>query len=91
MFYFRWFSGTILIALFVFILICNLRLVLRWVFRQQRASFVLIVGGIAGSIGFLIVPVSVVNDWFGAPIVIDVSLPYMLGLVIWVVRKFGKT
>jgi hypothetical protein len=88
--YVRWFAGTVLVAVFMLTLFCNLALVLGWVFRQKHSSLVLIVGGIAGLVGFLILPIRTLNDWFWIPIVADIGVPYGVGLVLLGGRKLCR-
>jgi uncharacterized membrane protein len=61
MIYLCWALGTALIAFSLLCIVCNLAYVLGWIFRQQRSSLVLVVAGIVGLIGFLVVPVKVLN------------------------------
>jgi hypothetical protein len=83
----RWFAGTVLVAVFALTLIGNLVLVFQWIFRQKHSSLVLIVGGIAGLGGFLILPITILNDWFWFPIVADIGVPYGVGLILLGSRK----
>jgi hypothetical protein len=88
--YVRWLTGTVLVAFFVLTLVCNLALVLGWVFGQKRSSLALIAGGIAGLGGFLILPIPILNAWFWVPIAADIGVPYGVGLVLLGSRKLYR-
>jgi hypothetical protein len=87
MIYLRWVFGIALIAFFLLWIVCNVVYVLGWIFRKQRSSLVLIVGGLAGLIGFLVVPVKVLNEWFWVPPIADFAIPYGLGLTLQFAQK----
>ena len=87
MIHLRWALGISFIAFFLLCIVCNVALVLLWIFRQRRSSLVLIVGGIAGLIGFLIVPAKVTNEWFWIPPIADLAVPYGLGLTLQFARR----
>jgi len=74
--------STMLIAFFLLCIVGNVACVLGWIFRQRRSSLVLVVGGIAGLVGFLVVPVKVLNMWFWLPPIADFAVPYGLGLTL---------
>jgi hypothetical protein len=67
----RWFAATFLLALFLITIVCNLSYVYRWRLHGQRASLILLVGGAAGLLGFLALPVPTLNRWFWLPILAD--------------------
>ena len=83
----RCLAGTLLLALFPITIVCNLVIVYRWCLHGQRGSFILVVGGVAGLLGFLVLPVPILNRWFWAPILADFGVPYGTGLLLFVVRK----
>jgi len=84
----RWALGSVLIAFFLLCVICNVAYVLGWILHQRRSSLVLVVGGIAGLLGFLVVPVKVLNQWFWLPPIADFAIPYGLGLTLQFARRF---
>jgi hypothetical protein len=87
MIYLRWALGIALVALFLLCIVCNVAYVLGWILRQRRSSLVLIVGGMAGLIGFFVVPVKVLNKWFWLPPIADFAVPYGLYLTLQFARR----
>lgn len=88
--YVRWCAGSLLVAAFLLTTVCNLVLVIGWVFREKHSSLVLIVGGLAGLGGFLILPVTTLNRWFWLPIVFDIVLPYGVAVVLSAGKKLVR-
>ena len=70
----RWLLGVLLVTFFLFCLVCNLLIVLRFCFFHKRSSMVLVAGGLAGMFGFLALPFPVLNDWFWLPLVADLAV-----------------
>jgi len=86
----RWFGGTTFIAVFLITTICDLVLVYRWHFHHERASLVLLVGGAAGFLGLLTLPIQTFSHWFWLPILADFCLPYCAGLFLFLAKKFVR-
>jgi hypothetical protein len=81
MVYIRWIAGTLLVGFFLLWVVCNLAYVYGWHVHRKRSSLVIIVGGIAGLVGFWILPIKVLNDWFWIPLAADIAVPYGAALL----------
>lgn len=80
--YLRWISGSALLLFFALTLIGNLACVLVWFVRHRHASLVLIVGGVAGALGILLLPVQGIRIWCWVPLIADFAVPYGIAVII---------
>lgn len=81
MVYIRWIAGMLLVGFFLLWVVCNLAYVYGRHVHRKHSSLVIIVGGIAGLVGFLILPIKVLNDWFWIPLAADIAVPYGAALL----------
>lgn len=81
MLYLRWVADTPLVAFFVLLVGCNVAYVLNWFLHQKHSSLVIIIGGV-GLVGFLILPIKLLNDWFWLPPIADLDIPYGVLLIL---------
>jgi len=84
--YIRWISASALLLLFALSILGNLTCVFRWYVRGERASLVLIAGGVAGALAILLLPVKGIRVWWWVPLIADFALPYGIAAVIAVLR-----
>lgn len=82
MLYLRWLFGANLVAVFLLLLVGNTGLVVRALGGgHRRSSLALIVGGLAGLLGFLVLPVDPLHRLFWIPPIADISVPYGIALL----------
>ena len=83
----RWLSGTVFLAIFLVTTISNVIYVYGWRTREERASLIYLVGGVAGLLGFLILPVPLLNRWFWLPVLSDFTIVCVIALLLMYVKR----
>ena len=76
---FRWAIGAALTALFILLLVGNIAGCIDARRRKKGFSFVSILGGLLGVSGFLTLPIKTLQDRFWLPLLIDITIPLLIG------------
>jgi hypothetical protein len=77
-----WFAGSLLLAFALLCATCNLRILVAYFVRQKENSMVPFIGGLSGTLGMLLVPVSRLRRWCWLPLILDVgNLPIAFELL----------
>lgn len=83
-------SGILLLLCCGFIA-CNYYVAYRAIAHDRRGSIVPVLGGVAGAIGFLVLPVRGASSLWWTPFVVDIgSLPIIAFAAIAVVRTISR-
>jgi hypothetical protein len=83
-----WILAVVLLALCSWIVLGNLWIAFAGFFLKKRESILPFVGGIAGAIGFLLLPVSQAKHYWWVPLVIDLGCgPMLVAVLIDQVKK----
>ena len=69
----RWIAGSVCMLFFLAVCVSHLAMLLRWIREGVRFSCVPFVGGVAGAIGILMLPVAGLRWSFWLPLVIDIG------------------
>lgn len=72
--------GALLIALFVWMSICNWRILLLYILYKRRSSLAPFVGGLVGMAGFLVMPFEAAATLWWVPLVLD---PGCVPVLVW--------
>lgn len=84
----RWIISAILIGLALLATSGNLWIAVQWYLFKKRASMIPFVGGLAGMIGLLLLPVSKAHRFWWAPLLLDLGCGLMLvGVAIEQIKK----
>lgn len=83
-----WISAIFLLSIAVYIIIGNCWICIRWILFKRRETFVPFVGGIAGLIGVLLLPVKNAGSFWWVPVVLDPGFGLLLvGVIIDKIRS----
>lgn len=83
-----WILGVVSLALCLWSVLGNLWIVFAGVFLNKKESLLPFVGGIAGAIGLLLMPVNHLRRFWWVPLVIDLGCgPMLVAVLIDQVRK----
>jgi hypothetical protein len=86
----RWLVGVLLIGFSLIVCTCNIALVSRWSFRNERSSLVLVIGGLVAVAGLLVLPSAAIHRWFWLPPIADICIPYFAAFGFSIVKKTSR-
>jgi hypothetical protein len=85
---FRWIVAAILISISLYAVIGNACTAIKWWCLKKRATMIPLVGGVAGVIGVLLLPIPWARGlWWALPILDLGCVPLMLAAAIEKIRK----
>ncbi len=92
----RWLIGGLLLVFFAGAATTNIILAIRARLHGEHHSLVPFVGGLAGCLGLLILPLEALHAWWWVPLIIDIGAGYlMLAVVVvgvrWLLRRLRST
>jgi len=83
-----WFVGSLLLAVAVVCIAGNLSILLGHLLRGKHNSMVPFIGGLAGVIGMLVVPITVFRRWSWIPVILDIgTLPIAVAFAFVFMRR----
>jgi hypothetical protein len=83
----RWLVVVLFLLTCGIVIAANARIMLRWIAYRERSSLTPVIGGVSGSIAFLLLPGGALAKWSWIPLIVDCgSLPLILG-ALWLALK----
>jgi hypothetical protein len=78
-----WVISSLLLLFAALIIVGNVRIILRWIFKREKSSTIPLVGGLCGVLGILLVPIRGAGKWWWVPLILDFnSIASLVGLIL---------
>jgi hypothetical protein len=78
-----WILGALFLSIAAFCIVGNVVVLIRYLLKRKRSSIVPLIGGLAGMLGMLIIPIRGSGKWFWLPLVLDYGAVPMVTGALW--------